>query len=556
MMKKILVLLIAFAMCELAFGNRPAGISGGNVPTPISIGLLEVRVVDPGLQCDNHTISPNPFELVVTVHNNSTTNTCDNVQVSITNGTGPGGTATIISDNPVVIPVLVPGATASVTFMADLINEWGGGCVNFTVTATSENCGATNGTQYCVTVPPCEPDCHFYACNKDMGDLPRCNYPTLWNNPGHEMTNVAWLGTNITRDSIPNILNNDGGDDGVIFRNPPWMPCEMETVLVTVHIGPEYRRFAHCGGHLYLSAWKDGNLDGDFCDVFECPGQNLPATEWIIKDEPITFTTTHTYMFTFLDPGQTSMGHYEGRLRFRLMSGPHGATGFGLTYPDSCQSATHFIPPPNCNGTFDLDSVGEVEDYIVRDLQLDVQLASFTAVSNGDQITLDWVTASETNNSRFEILRDGARLAAVATLGNDAAGHRYRYVDNTVTPNATYTYELMAVDETANARSLGTRTVTASPQQAGVITEYALHQNYPNPFNPVTNISFDLPEAGVVTLKVFNLVGQEVATLVHGTMPKGTSIVTFDASALPSALYFYRMEVNGFVMAKKMLLSK
>jgi hypothetical protein len=555
-MKKFLLVVVALAMCGLVFAGTPQDMSGGKAPQLIAVPALIVRIVDPGLTCDNHTIVPNPFEIEVVVQNTSTSQTCGSVQVSITNGTGPGGTATIVSDNPVIIPSLGPGVTVHVTFMAELISEWGGGCVNFTVTAASENCGTNVGTPYCVNVPPCEPDCHFYSCSKDMGDLDRCNYPTMWNNPGHELTNVAWLGTNITRDSIPNILNNDGGDDGVIFRNPPWMPCEMETVLVTVHIGPEYRRYARCGGLLYLSAWKDGNMDGDFCDAFECPGQNVLATEWIIKDFQIPLATTHTYMFTFLDPGQLSQGHYDGRLRFRLMSGPHGPYGFGLTYPDSCQSATHVIPPPNCAGTFGLDSIGEVEDYIVHDLQLDVQLVSFSATSSNGRVLLNWVTASETNNSRFEVFRDGTRLAALPTLGNNAAGHTYRYVDDAVNPNTIYTYELLAVDDAANARSLGTRTVTANPPQTGTVTEYALRQNYPNPFNPVTRIAFDLPEAGLVTLKVFNLAGQEVATLVHSLMPQGTNQVTFDASNLPSALYIYRIEVNGFVAAKKMLLTK
>jgi hypothetical protein len=541
-------------------GTRDVATYYGECGGQVQPGDLEVRVAEPSLYCDNSTIVPNPFQMVVTVHNNNTYG-CENVQVHMSDGSGDGGTSTILSTNPVVIPSLPAGATANVSFMAGLTNTSAGGCVNFTVTASSVNCQPGTEMTFCVHVPPCEPVCRFYSCNKDMGDLYRCNYPTLWNNPGHMQTNVAWLGRTITAEPMPNILNNDPGDDGVIFLNVPWTPCDVESVLVTVTAGTEYNRYVRCGGHLFLSAWKDGNLDGDFCDFFECPGAPgnggeaaNGASECIILNAPIP--GPGTYLFTFRDPGLRSLGHptYEGRLRFRLMSGPHDCYAFGQTIPDSCLQTN--LPTPNCNGTFALDSIGEVEDYVVRDLQLDVQLASFSASSNSDRVILDWTTASETSNHHFEILRDGARLAEVPTLGNDAAGHRYRYEDDAVNPNTTYTYELMAVDEAANARSLGTRTVTASPPQAGVITEYALHQNYPNPFNPITNIAFDLPEAGVVTLKVFNMVGQEVATLVHGQMPQGTTQVTFDASALPSALYFYRLEVNGFVLAKKMLLTK
>ena len=89
-----------------------------------------------------------------------------------------------------------------------------------------------------------------------------------------------------------------------------------------------------------------------------------------------------------------------------------------------------------------------------------------------------------------------------------------------------------------------------------MITEYALHQNYPNPFNPETSITFDLVESGVVTLKVYNLMGQEVAALVNRSMDAGRHVVAFDAANLPSGLYMYKLEANGFSDQKKMLLLK
>jgi len=89
-----------------------------------------------------------------------------------------------------------------------------------------------------------------------------------------------------------------------------------------------------------------------------------------------------------------------------------------------------------------------------------------------------------------------------------------------------------------------------------VITEYALHQNYPNPFNPETQITFDLLEAGTVHLTVYNLMGQEVTSLVNGGMTAGRHSVRFDATNLPSGLYLYRMDVNGFTGQHKMLLLK
>lgn len=87
-------------------------------------------------------------------------------------------------------------------------------------------------------------------------------------------------------------------------------------------------------------------------------------------------------------------------------------------------------------------------------------------------------------------------------------------------------------------------------------TEFALFQNYPNPFNPTTNIKFDLPKESNVTLKVYNILGEEVTTLVNKVMPAGHQVVTFDASRLASGMYIYRIEAGNFVSVKKMLLMK
>jgi hypothetical protein len=89
-----------------------------------------------------------------------------------------------------------------------------------------------------------------------------------------------------------------------------------------------------------------------------------------------------------------------------------------------------------------------------------------------------------------------------------------------------------------------------------VSKEYSLKQNYPNPFNPVTNIEFNLPAQGFITLKVFNVLGKEVSTLVSGSYKAGVYKVDFDASALPSGVYFYRLQGEVFSETKKMILVK
>jgi len=87
-------------------------------------------------------------------------------------------------------------------------------------------------------------------------------------------------------------------------------------------------------------------------------------------------------------------------------------------------------------------------------------------------------------------------------------------------------------------------------------TEYTLSQNYPNPFNPVTKINFSIPETGLVTLKVFDITGRNVETLLNEVKNPGFYSITFNASSLASGVYFYQIETASFVNTKRMVLLK
>ena len=91
---------------------------------------------------------------------------------------------------------------------------------------------------------------------------------------------------------------------------------------------------------------------------------------------------------------------------------------------------------------------------------------------------------------------------------------------------------------------------------AEIPTEFSLSQNFPNPFNPTTNIKFGLPKESNVTLKIYNILGEEVATLINKVMPAGYHTYNFDATRLASGMYIYRIEAGSFVQIKKMLLMK
>ncbi|MCX6142455.1 MAG: T9SS type A sorting domain-containing protein [Ignavibacteriales bacterium] len=93
-------------------------------------------------------------------------------------------------------------------------------------------------------------------------------------------------------------------------------------------------------------------------------------------------------------------------------------------------------------------------------------------------------------------------------------------------------------------------------RSGAIPAEFSLSQNYPNPFNPSTNITFNLPKSGKVTLKVFNTLGQQVATLVDGDYVAGMHTMNFDASSLSSGVYIYTLSAGDFLAAKKMILLK
>ena len=86
--------------------------------------------------------------------------------------------------------------------------------------------------------------------------------------------------------------------------------------------------------------------------------------------------------------------------------------------------------------------------------------------------------------------------------------------------------------------------------------EYDLFANYPNPFNPATTINYQLPKDGLVTLKIFDMLGKELKTLVNEQKEIGKYTVQFDASSLASGMYVYQLRVNDYTAVKKMLLVK
>ncbi len=190
---------------------------------------------------------------------------------------------------------------------------------------------------------------------------------------------------------------------------------------------------------------------------------------------------------------------------------------------------------------------------------LPIELFSFTGVFKNNLIQLNWTTETETQNYGFEIERkskddqasEWKKIGFVPGSGNSNSPKHYSFRDKSIT-YGTYLYRLKQIDD--NGHYSLSRAVEVST--GSIPTEYALRQNFPNPFNPLTTILYQVKEEGLVQLKVFNLLGQEITTLVNEVKPAGYYTYSLDASNLSSGVYIYSMQINNFVQNRKMTLLK
>lgn len=194
------------------------------------------------------------------------------------------------------------------------------------------------------------------------------------------------------------------------------------------------------------------------------------------------------------------------------------------------------------------------------DNPLPVELSSFVSSINGRDVSLNWSTSAESNNSGFDVERTvvngvWTKIGFVQGNGTTNETKNYSFTDRSVS-SGKYNYRLKQIDFNGNFEYFN----LSNEVNVGVPEKFELSQNYPNPFNPSTKINYDLPFDGKVSLKIYNMSGKEVATLVNEVKTAGYHTFTFNASGLSSGVYFYKIVVEGngnnFVAAKKMILIK
>jgi photosystem II stability/assembly factor-like uncharacterized protein len=190
-----------------------------------------------------------------------------------------------------------------------------------------------------------------------------------------------------------------------------------------------------------------------------------------------------------------------------------------------------------------------------------VELASFTYNVNGTKVILNWETASELNNKGFEVERlaetagsSWKTIGFVEGKGTTTEKQTYSFNDdlkNTSITGRIY-YRLKQVDFDGSFEYSNILEVDYNQMPEN----FSLSQNYPNPFNPSTTINFSVPEPAHVSIKIYNIIGKEVLTLLDEFKQQGNHEIELNASELTSGVYFYKMSAGKFTDTKRMLLIK
>lgn len=197
--------------------------------------------------------------------------------------------------------------------------------------------------------------------------------------------------------------------------------------------------------------------------------------------------------------------------------------------------------------------------FIPFSLQIPVELSSFTAEIAANSVQLNWSTSTETNNGGFEIQRSvipsearnliWMKIGFVDGKGTTTEPQNYFFIDKEL-KTGTYLYRLKQIDYNGSFQySKEIKVEIISPK------EFVLEQNYPNPFNPATRINWQSPVSGWQTIKLFDLLGREIETIVDGYYEAGKHSTFYTVnSTLPSGIYFYRLQADNITLIKKMIL--
>jgi len=221
------------------------------------------------------------------------------------------------------------------------------------------------------------------------------------------------------------------------------------------------------------------------------------------------------------------------------------------------QDMFYYADPPWPAGSANLC----IKALTLDENNIPVELTSFTAINKGSKIILEWITATETNNQQFEVYRrnidnekstDWMLIGFRKGIGTTSEPTYYNYEDDITGINANaLEYRLKQIDYNGSFSFSEIISVSNLAPNG-----FVLEQNYPNPFNPSTNIRYAVANKQFVSIKVYDVIGNEIATLVNEEKPAGSYEVEFNAGNISAGVYYYTIVTESFVQTKKMILLK
>jgi len=357
-----------------------------------------------------------------------------------------------------------------------------------------------------------------------------------------DMISTPAPGMNLEPDNTPGSLKKSESTNGIIMNG-------FNAVNGKAIVSGGNQTDNPTGGTLFVSNYI--GLD---------PGQTVTTNTTATTPSGLIFTPSniyHDYWFTVTYTGNDRTGYATYDLSIDLD---------GLVFPDP--NDLYIVKRSDRLGSWicinttltgNILKVSGLTDFcdfaLAGDAPLPVELTSFTSLVNRRDVTLNWTTATETNNSGFDIERSSngvwSKVGNVSGNGTVSTPMNYTFTDRNLN-SGKYNYRLKQIDFNGNFEYFNLN----NEVNVGIPVKYDLSQNYPNPFNPSTKINFDIPVDGKVSMKLYDMSGREVANLVNEFKVAGYYSINFSASNLASGVYFYRLTAGEFTATKKMMLIK